>query len=80
MDVEKFFTKISTKDTDGETFLFEFARLAKGGPALHYHLEQDGWFYILEGEFVFKIGEENFTAKAGHSLFGARMILSLYKM
>jgi mannose-6-phosphate isomerase-like protein (cupin superfamily) len=74
LEGDTFFTKISSKDTDGDTFLFESTRIVKGGPPLHYHPEQDEWFYILEGEFLFKIGEETFTAKAGDSLFGPRMI------
>jgi mannose-6-phosphate isomerase-like protein (cupin superfamily) len=74
MEGDTFYTKISTQDTDGDMFAFESTRLVKGGPPLHFHYEQDEWFYILEGEFLFKIGEETFTAKAGDSLFGPRMI------
>ncbi len=71
---DTFFTKVSTKDTDGDMFIFESTRIKKGGPPLHYHYEQDEWFYILSGEFLFKVGEETFTAKAGDSVFGPRMI------
>ncbi len=74
LEGDTFFTKISSKDTNGETFLFESTRLVKGGPPLHYHEDQDEWFYILEGEFIFKIGEEDFIAKTGDSLFGPRMV------
>ena len=74
MEGDTFYTKISTQDTDGDVFAFESTRLVKGGPPLHYHYEQDEWFYILEGEFLFKIGEDTFTARAGDSLFGPRMI------
>ena len=69
-----FYTKVSTKDTDGDLYIFESTREKKGGPPLHYHYEQDEWWYILEGEFLFKVGEESFTAKAGDSVFGPRMI------
>ena len=71
---DSFYTKVSTKDTDGDLYIFESTRDKKGGPALHYHYEQDEWWYILEGEFLFKVGEETFTAKAGDSVFGPRMI------
>ncbi len=74
MEGDTFYTKISGKDSDGDIFAFESTRLVNGGPPLHYHYTQDEWFYILEGEFIFKIGDENFTAKAGDSLFGPRMI------
>jgi mannose-6-phosphate isomerase-like protein (cupin superfamily) len=74
MEGDTFYTKISNSDTDGGLFAFESTRLVNGGPPLHYHFEQDEWFYILKGEFLFKIGEQTFTAKAGDSLFGPRMI------
>lgn len=69
-----FFCKVSTKDTDGDMYIFESTRGKKGGPPLHYHFEQDEWWYILEGEFLFKVGDQTFTAKAGDSVFGPRMI------
>jgi mannose-6-phosphate isomerase-like protein (cupin superfamily) len=69
-----FYCKVSTKDTDGDIYIFESTRGKKGGPPLHYHFEQDEWWYILEGEFLFKVGEQTFTAKAGDSVFGPRMI------
>ncbi len=31
---------------------------AKGGPARHLHYDQDEWFYAIEGEFIFEVGEE----------------------
>lgn len=71
---DTFNTKVSAKDTDGDLYIFESTRLKKGGPQMHYHYEQDEWWYILEGEFLFKVGEEVFTAKAGNSVFGPRMI------
>jgi mannose-6-phosphate isomerase-like protein (cupin superfamily) len=72
LDGDTFFTKISTKDTNGDLFIFESIRDKKGGPPLHFHYEQDEWWYILEGEFLFKVGEEMFVAKAGDSVFGPR--------
>lgn len=71
---DTFYTKVSTKDTDGDMFVFETTREKKGGPPLHYHFEQDEFWYILEGEFLFKVGEQTFTAKAGDSVFGPRMV------
>jgi len=71
---DTFYGKVSTKDTDGDMYIFESTRDKKGGPPLHYHYEQDEWWYILEGEFLFKVGDQTFTAKAGDSVFGPRMI------
>jgi mannose-6-phosphate isomerase-like protein (cupin superfamily) len=71
---DTFFTKIATKDTDGDLFAFESTRQSKGGPALHYHLEQDEWFYVLSGEFLVKVGEETFSAKAGDCVLAPRTV------
>ena len=71
---DTFQTKVSARDTDRDMYIFESTRVKKGGPPLHYHYEQDEWWYILEGEFLFKVGEEMFTAKTGDSVFGPRMI------
>ncbi len=71
---DTFYTKISTLDTAGGLFVFESTRLEEGGPSLHLHYEQDEFWYILQGEFLFKVGEESFTAKAGDSVFGPRNV------
>lgn len=71
---DTFFTKVSGKDTAGDIFIFETTRDKKGGPPLHYHFEQDEFWYILEGEFLFKVGDQTFTAKAGDSVFGPRTV------
>ena len=71
---DTFYTKISTADTDGDLYVFESTRSKKGGPPLHYHFTQDEFWYVLEGEFLFKIGDETFTVKAGDTVFGPRMI------
>lgn len=71
---DNFFTKVSAKDTGGDIYIFETTRERKGGPPLHYHFEQDEFWYILEGEFLFKVGDQTFLAKAGDSVFGPRMI------
>ncbi|MGI4885566.1 MAG: cupin domain-containing protein [Janthinobacterium lividum] len=74
LEGDTFYTKVSTADSDGDVYVFESTREKKGGPALHYHFEQDEWWYVLQGEFLFKVGDETFTAKAGDSVFGPRMV------
>lgn len=73
-DGDNFFTKISSKDTDGDLYIFESTRLEEGGPALHYHYDQDEWWYILEGEFLIKVGDVTYNAKPGDSFFGPRQV------
>jgi mannose-6-phosphate isomerase-like protein (cupin superfamily) len=71
---DTFYTKVSTTDTDGDAYVFESTRVKEGGPSFHLHYEQDEFWYILKGEFLFKVGDETFTAKAGDTVFGPRNV------
>jgi mannose-6-phosphate isomerase-like protein (cupin superfamily) len=71
---DTFFSKVTSADADNDLYIFESTRIKNGGPTEHFHYEQDEWWYILEGEFLFKIGKETFTAKKGDSVFGPRMV------
>jgi mannose-6-phosphate isomerase-like protein (cupin superfamily) len=66
--------KLSSGDTNGGLFIVENTFHEKGGPARHLHHEQDEWFYAVEGEFLFEIGEERLTLKAGDSVLGPRRV------
>ena len=74
MEGDTFFTKISTKDTDGDIYVFESSRVKEGGPSHHLHFDQDEWWYVLSGQFLIKVGETTYEAKAGDSVFGPRQI------
>jgi mannose-6-phosphate isomerase-like protein (cupin superfamily) len=65
--------KIVPQDSNG-IFIIENSFREKGGPARHLHYKQDEWFYALEGEFAFEVGEEKFRLKPGDSLFGPRKV------
>ncbi|MFL5740971.1 MAG: cupin domain-containing protein [Flavisolibacter sp.] len=71
---DTFYTKVSTTDSDGDVYMFESTRQKEGGPALHYHYDQDEFWYVLKGEFLFKVGDETFTAKAGDTVMGPRKV------
>ena len=66
--------KVSTEDTDGALFVFEHADMGKGGPPRHFHHEQDEWFYVIEGDFAFEVGDERFALGPGDSLLAAQMV------
>jgi mannose-6-phosphate isomerase-like protein (cupin superfamily) len=68
----RFDLKVSGKDTDGAMSIYDTTRFEKKGPPLHRHHDVDEWFFVLEGEFKFRVGEEIFRLKAGDSLFGPR--------
>jgi mannose-6-phosphate isomerase-like protein (cupin superfamily) len=45
-----------------------------GGPPLHLHLSQEEWFYVLEGEIAFQVGEQRVHLHAGESLLAPRRV------
>lgn len=71
---DTFYTKVSAKDSDGDIYVFESTRKKEGGPSYHLHYDQDEFWYIIKGRFLFKVGEETFEAKAGDTVFGPRMV------
>lgn len=66
--------KISGKDTDGALAVFEYTGVAKGGPSLHLHVAQDEVFYVVSGEYLFVVGDEQRQLKAGDTIFLPRQV------
>src|SRR3954469_6498942 len=67
--------KISGKDTENDLAVFEQTGLSpKGGPPLHIHPNQDEWFYVIEGEYLFQVGEDKFQMKGGDTIFLPRKV------
>jgi quercetin dioxygenase-like cupin family protein len=67
--------KISGSDTDGELAVFEqTGQTPMGGPPLHLHTSQDEWFFILEGEYLFQLGDQKFSMKPGDTIFLPRNV------
>lgn len=71
---DDFYTKIATEDTDGDMYMFESTRIKEGGPILHTHYDTDEFWYVLQGEFLIKVGDKTYNAKAGDLVFGPRKI------
>ncbi|NUN01602.1 MAG: cupin domain-containing protein [Bryobacteraceae bacterium] len=61
--------KITGRDTSGKYTIFENATPVNGGPPLHMHHREDEWFYVLEGEFLFQVGDRRIRAATGATLF-----------
>lgn len=76
----QFDCKVSAKDTGGELCIYDTFRRAKGGPALHLHYRQDEWFFAMQGEFLIKVGNEQFHLKAGDSAFAPRNVPHTFAM
>lgn len=68
----RFDLKVSSIDTDGAWCAFDTFRTRQGGPPVHIHLAQDEWFFVLDGNFRFRVGDEDFEASPGDSIFGPR--------
>jgi mannose-6-phosphate isomerase-like protein (cupin superfamily) len=68
------FNKVSTSDTDGDLYIFDTTRDKEGGPPLHYHYNQDEWWYVITGQFLIKVGDVTYNAKPGDCVFGPRGI------
>jgi mannose-6-phosphate isomerase-like protein (cupin superfamily) len=62
--------KISGKDTYNDLAVFEqIGQSPNGGPPLHIHIDQDEWFFVTEGEYLFQCGTDKFHMKAGDTIF-----------
>lgn len=66
--------KVSSEDTSGDLTVFEYTGNEKGGPPLHIHPKQDEIFFILEGEYLFQVGEDKHNLKAGDTIFLPRTV------
>jgi mannose-6-phosphate isomerase-like protein (cupin superfamily) len=64
--------KVLPRETNGGLFIIEHAGLVKGGPPLHMHLHQEEWFYVMEGDVLFQIGDGRRQLRAGDSILGPR--------
>lgn len=60
---------VSSRETAGRYTICEVEIPGPGGPPLHTHQYEDGFFYVLDGEFTFEVGDEIRTAPPGTSLF-----------
>ena len=66
--------KVPSRETNGGLFVVEHENLIKGGPPVHFHLHQEEWFYVMEGEVVFQVGSERKLLRSGESILGPRRI------
>src|SRR5690606_21278680 len=67
--------KISGKDINYEIAVFEQTGLTpNGGPPLHIHPDQDEWFFVTEGEYLFQCADQKFHMKSGDTIFLPRNV------
>lgn len=61
-----------TRGTHGSLTVMELTISPRNGPALHTHVRDDEVWYVLEGRFRFKAGDEMFWVPQGGLAFGPR--------
>jgi quercetin dioxygenase-like cupin family protein len=66
--------KVSASETVGGLLVIEHAHLQPGGPPLHLHRNQEEWFYVMEGEVAFQVGDQRVQLKAGESVLAPRRV------
>ena len=66
--------KVLPRETGSGLFVIEHTGLGHGGPPVHFHLHQDEWFYVMEGEVAFQLGEQRLHLHAGESVLGPRRV------
>ena len=64
--------KVSSADTQGAFSVFWSETAQKGGPSFHVHHDQDEWFFVQQGSFLFRVGEEEFRLEVGDSMLAPR--------
>jgi mannose-6-phosphate isomerase-like protein (cupin superfamily) len=64
--------KADTARTNGSLTVIELVVAPKHGPGLHIHRREDELWYVIDGEFRFKAGDEILWASPGGMAFGPR--------
>jgi quercetin dioxygenase-like cupin family protein len=70
---------ISKKDTDNALSVFTFTGYGQVGPPLHVHTKQDEFFYVVEGNYQFVVGDESMELSEGDTIFLPRQIPHCWK-
>lgn len=64
--------KVVGGQTNGGLLILEQIDDRKGGPPRHVHLNQDEWFYVIQGKYVVEVGDSRFELGPGDSLLAPR--------
>src|SRR5690242_21202512 len=64
--------KIGKEDTAGAYGLLEIVVPEGVGSPWHVHFEEDEWFYVLEGNMTFWVGDTEIAMEAGSFAFGPK--------
>jgi len=68
------------KETGGQFSMFEATGIPGMEPPPHIHINEDESYYMLEGEMLFRVGDEEFTGKPGDFVFLPKHIRHEFKV
>jgi len=74
LGISKIRFKVLPRETSNGLFVIEHMNLIAGGLPLHLHLYQEEYFYVIEGEVHFQVGDARKTLKTGDSILAPRAI------
>lgn len=63
-----------SQQTGGLCDVLEMHHSVNVGPPLHYHTKENEGFYVLQGHYRFRIGDEVLTVGPGQFVLAARLI------
>jgi mannose-6-phosphate isomerase-like protein (cupin superfamily) len=66
--------KVTTDDSAGACSVFELGAPPRFGPPRHVHHREDEWYYVLSGNFIFEVGDEQHHLPTGGSVWLPRNI------
>jgi len=64
-----FTAQFQLKASDPQIGLMELEGSPGVEPPMHVHRSEDEWYYLLDGEVTFHVGEENYDGQAGSLVF-----------
>ena len=70
----------TSEETGGSVGVFEDISSPGDGPPRHVHYGSDELFYVLEGEFLFLVGERQESVSAGTCVFVPRGTVHAFKV
>ena len=71
--------RLHGRDTGGILSVVESRDVTGGGPPPHIHHREDETFQILEGDYEWTVGDKNFVAQKGETIFAPRGIAHTYR-
>lgn len=60
---------ITSADSGGAVTIFQMNALPQSGPFLHVHHREDEWYFVIDGNFRFRAGDNEYALTQGSSIW-----------